>query len=82
METIRSKICSRSVSITMVDDEVVTLSEDDCPDENADSGNRKDATLAHQKSEAQEIQRLRDRVEELEIEKVILTCEYYTNHVT
>ena len=76
METIRSKICSRSVSITMVDDEVVTLSEDDCPDENADSGNRKDATLAHQKSEAQEIQRLRDRVEELEIEKVILACDW------
>ena len=58
------------------------MSEDDCPDENADCGNRKDATVAQQKSEAQEIQRLRDRVEELEIEKVILTCEYYTNHVT
>ena len=76
METISSKICSRSVSITMVDEEVVTLSEDDCQDENADCGNRKDATVAQQKSEAQEIQRLRDRVEELEIEKVILACDW------
>ena len=76
METIRSKICSRSVSITMVDEEVVTLSEDDCSIENADSGNIKDATLSQQKSDAQEIQRLRDRVEELEIEKVILGCDW------
>ena len=59
----------------MVDEEVVTLSEEDCPNENADVGNRKDATLSQQKSDAQEIQRLRDRVEELEIEKVILACD-------
>ena len=46
---------------------------EDCQNENADCGDlfgQKDATLVQQKLDVQEIQRLRDRVEELEIEKV------------
>ena len=46
---------------------------EDCQNENADCGDlfgQKDATLVQQKLDAQEVQRLRDRVEELEIEKV------------
>ena len=65
--------CPRSVCSAMLEEEVVTLSED-CQNENVDCDGDpyglKDATLVQQKLDAQEMQRLRDRVEELEIEKV------------
>merc|ERR1740129_431943 len=58
----------------MLEDEVVTLSEDS-ENENAISSDpniRQNATLAQQKLDEQEneMQKLRDRVEELDIEKV------------
>ena len=67
-------ICPRSVCSKMLEDEVVTLSEDS-ENENAvssDSNARQNVTLVQQKLDEQEheMQKLRDRVEELEIEKV------------